>query len=371
MTAIDDLIAELYGGGAEKTIAAENPYTPFQAVPDSLQSIIGGLAAKGGGGYGLGELAGTSAITGALSGLFQGLGNNYKLDTMNAYQSAIKNAFDGKSNAGIDLSPTLLSKANNVGEMALLKRDLEEKDAIMKASSPILGQQRALDILKRDNPDSPLLSKNEEKGYTPEQLAALKLPPTATKEQADFALKLMEREDKDKPKKVEVPAALQTSLAESKAIADSADEVAGALKKSGKSWADLQSEKMFSGLDKDGIQQRIADLTDRVLRSRSGSAAPLAEQAKLKKIIAGDFSAGPDQIANLLSKFADLERSKANSEIDVLEAAASGNLRQAFGKNGAPANQPSNISAGAIPTGRTTRTGQPTYIVNGVEGVLE
>ena len=118
-----------------------------------------------------------------------------------------------------------------------------------------------------------------------------------------------------------IPAAVRASLAEQKAIVDEATELGATLVASGKSWGDLQSAAMFSGLDEDGISARISDLADRVMRSRSGATAPPAEAAVLRKIVAGDKSVTPKQAGELILKFADRERANAKSQVDLLTTA--------------------------------------------------
>lgn len=131
---IEDLVAQLYGAEAQKTIAAENPYTPFQAVPDSISQIVTGLAAKGGGNYGLGELAGTSAVSGLLSGILGGAADSYNTRTLSKYQDAITKATLGQSNTDLGLSDTLLKKADDTAASTLLRKRLQDAETESSAN---------------------------------------------------------------------------------------------------------------------------------------------------------------------------------------------------------------------------------------------
>lgn len=127
----------------------------------------------------------------------------------------------------------------------------------------------------------------------------------------------------------QLPAATIGEISDSKVIADEATRIASELEKGAgandlKTWIKIQGAKTFSGLDESGVQTELANLADKVLRSRSGSAAPYKEQAKLQQIIAGDFTASPKQMASLLRKFAAAESRGIKSKLELANTLATG-----------------------------------------------
>jgi hypothetical protein len=114
-----------------------------------------------------------------------------------------------------------------------------------------------------------------------------------------------------------IPAAIMGEVADQAGIVQEARAIGAELKTSGKSWSDIQSAGMFAGLDEDGAAARVADLADRVMRSRTGATAPPAEAAAIRKFIAGDRTVGPQQMANLLEKFAEREAANAKAKLKV------------------------------------------------------
>lgn len=151
-------------------------------------------------------------------------------------------------------------------------------------------------------------------------------------------------------KKADVPAALVGELADQKGVVDEARLLGQALLDSNASYSGMKGSQLFSVLDADGTASRISDLADRVLRSRSGAAAPAQEKANLQKIISGDFSAGPQQMGNLILKFAEREASNARSKAEL---ATSGDFVGAFAPAGTQ-------QGGPVPTGKTSG-GKPVF----------
>lgn len=136
---------------------------------------------------------------------------------------------------------------------------------------------------------------------------------------ADIAKAEADAKNKSEASKpIAAPAAVLGELADQKGIVDEATQLGNTLKTGTKSWSDLRKAEMFSGLDDDGIAVRIKDLADRVLRSRSGAAAPVAEVLKLQRIIAGDRTATPQEAGELILKFANREKQNALSKIDLI-----------------------------------------------------
>jgi len=65
---------------------------------------------------------------------------------------------------------------------------------------------------------------------------------------------------------------------------------------------DLLFEKIFT--TETGLREELAALADRLLRTRSGAAAPVVEQDRLRQISEGRFYASPQETANLLRRMA-------------------------------------------------------------------
>ena len=133
MATLEDLAFQLSGVDAQKNIAADNPYTSFQSIPDSISGLITNIAAKGGGDYSLGSLIGASALSGLLGGGLQQLGNNYQTDKMAQYQDAFGKLIKGQDVGETDLSPNLLAKAKESANMFKLKQmvaDAENEKAL-------------------------------------------------------------------------------------------------------------------------------------------------------------------------------------------------------------------------------------------------
>ena len=64
----------------------------------------------------------------------------------------------------------------------------------------------------------------------------------------------------------------------------------------------LLFEKIFT--TDTGLREELAGLADRLLRTRSGAAAPVVEQDRLRSISQGRFYASPQETANLLTRMA-------------------------------------------------------------------
>lgn len=130
----------------------------------------------------------------------------------------------------------------------------------------------------------------------------------------------------------QMPAAVAGEIYEGKALVDMAGKLATDLESykggSVKDYIKLQGAKAFPGLDENQIGQRLANLADKVMRSRTGAAAPPAEAAALKKIIAGDFTASPAIVQKLLRSFAAEEAQSVLSKARLGKQLASGDMSQ-------------------------------------------
>lgn len=113
-------------------------------------------------------------------------------------------------------------------------------------------------------------------------------------------------------------------LTKSKVVIDEANVIASKLDSSGKSWTDLQTQKAFSGADKDGIAQALKNLADRFARARTGAAMNNAETKLYNELVSGDLTAEPAQVANLLRKLAEAESRAAQSQVGFAYTAQRG-----------------------------------------------
>lgn len=157
----------------------------------------------------------------------------------------------------------------------------------------------------------------------------------------------------------DLPPTVAYDLAKSKGVIDEANQIANALDASGKSWADLKTSQVFSGLDKDGIALSLKNLADRLARARTGAAINVTEQKLYEDLVGGDLTADPKQVANLLRKLAQAESRMGNSMVSFFESTKKGGLGSVFNQ---PNTLPSQIGENnSIPPGmklqRNPRTG--------------
>lgn len=156
----------------------------------------------------------------------------------------------------------------------------------------------------------------------------------------------------EKPARLsDLPVAAQNDIAERKALIDLARNTANELSTAVgyKTWADYQLAKQASGLDPNAILLSIRDLADRVLRSRSGAAAPVKEQDRIASFVAGDLTASPAQVVSFIKKYAERERQFGQSQIQTFEALQNPETRGQIFKE--YANEASGITSGGAPLG--------------------
>lgn len=125
------------------------------------------------------------------------------------------------------------------------------------------------------------------------------------------------KQDIANEKPAELPAAMVTEIAKAKGVVNEAMTLGRALDKDNVTWKDLQGSKMFSGLDETGIGLQLKNLADRLARARSGAALNATEMATFDKMVGGDLSASPKQVAGLLKKLAEAETRFMKSQIDT------------------------------------------------------
>lgn len=170
---------------------------------------------------------------------------------------------------------------------------------------------------------------------------------------------------------VELPAPTVAEAGKTRALIDESRTIADELAKVD-SWADLRKSRTFSGMDTEGIGAHMANLADRLGRARTGAAMNQFEADLYNRLTGGSLDVEPKQAANLLRKLASAESRILSSTLKMEGELKTKPLKEITDElDGLAVEKPSGIPAGAVPTGRKTKDGRPTYIVNGVEGVFD
>ena len=147
--------------------------------------------------------------------------------------------------------------------------------------------QIAVEEYKRNHPEDPQL-KGWLAGATPEQRKAYYEKHTG-----------VTAEGVPTQGRVDLSAALEKELIQTKQIVDEARFVAPEIKKFG-SWAALRAGSALAKADPEAYLADVRNLVDRVARTRSGAAIPKPEYEKIQSFIAGDFSLSPADVASYL-----------------------------------------------------------------------
>ena len=167
MGVLEDLAASLVSNEAQRAIAGDNTYYNLKAVPDQLGGLVQSIATQAPGRFSTGDLTAGSLVTGLLSGLLGGAGDNYQTTLTNRYQDVVKNAISGTPSVEDGgLSSGLFKQANQSGQLFKFQRVLEQEqrkqgleDAILKAGltkqAEKEGELNAYGISASQSPDSP------------------------------------------------------------------------------------------------------------------------------------------------------------------------------------------------------------------------
>ena len=309
MAGLEELAAALLGEDTQKAIAAENPYYKFQAVPESIGQSAVTLFAKNPGKYKTKDALAWGIGSGLHSGILGGAGDSYQHKLSNRYLQAVQ----GQQPEG-DLAPSLFDRATRTRSMFQLQNAIKQREAQDKIDAAV-GEKLALspiDIASKVAEAKALLP-----DYEAKQQIKGKYDPSATKIDLGMGKQL--------------PAATVSEIADSNVVIDEAARIADELEKGGgadlSSWIKLQGAKTFSGLDETGIQARLSNVADKVMRLRTGSSAPAAEAKSLQKIVAGDFTASPRHMAKLLRNFAASEAQGIKSKLSLANTLASGSTK--------------------------------------------
>lgn len=155
MADLSDLISLLALGEAKKSIAAEDPYLEFQAIPDALsQTIIGHPTASN-----TEKIIG-GLITGALSGIGSGLSADYQDRAINAYEDVLAQGISGE----VDmpelerpsvLTPSLFRDAKDQAAKYTIFQALKDKESrqasLLKREEKLTDALLGAGYVQRDN----------------------------------------------------------------------------------------------------------------------------------------------------------------------------------------------------------------------------
>ena len=151
MGVLEDLAASLVTNEAQKAIAGDNTYYNLKAVPDQLGGLVQNLATQAPGRFSTGDLTAGSLVTGLLSGLLGGAGDNYQTTLTDRYSNIVKNAIGGTPSVDDGgLSSGLFKQANQSGQLFRAQRTLKQLDA-QEALTNELAKANLLEGVKSKN----------------------------------------------------------------------------------------------------------------------------------------------------------------------------------------------------------------------------
>lgn len=154
-------------------------------------------------------------------------------------------------------------------------------------------------------------------------------------------------------------------VSDMKVTGDQAIQLADDIEKTKPSWLELQGGKYAAFLDESGFAQRAKIAATDYVRAMSGTAVPPEERKMADRMMTGDMTLRPDQIAVYMRRFGQAIKDRARAKVNTIREIQSGAYE------GAPGGAMQTGSLGT-PTGKFDRkTGKPVYIVNGVEGIHE
>lgn len=297
-----DLLSALGGIGTEQEYQAQNPFftagqniinTRLPTAETNAQAIFGPV------------------LQGFLGGALGGYGQNQARQSMfsDYMASPLRETNIGPIASGRDYASLLSTVGNPTAPTADWNPESSRAQLLMGAlakQSQIEAQQKA-DAIKAE-----LAAKT-----SPEALMGI----METAQAESLGKRLGEG---TKPAKFEIGAELQGKLAGSKALINELESTATLLDKGGESWADLRLAKAFGVTDQSGVISKIANLKDMMARARSGASLNATEEKNFDKILTGDFTVPPKQVASLMRKLAKSEAESALAKIDTISAISQG-----------------------------------------------
>lgn len=148
-------------------------------------------------------------------------------------------------------------------------------------------------------------------------------------------------------------AKMRDSAADASAFSNLAKDLASDIRKIS-SYPEYRAVKAFSNIGDEQLKSRTLDIADRLVRTRSGMATRGAEDEKLEKIALGDFTAGPQEVANILERLANDTLRVAADKISAGTQSPVG-LAQAMREAASGSNrlnlEPRQYQSEAMPTG--------------------
>jgi len=152
----------------------------------------------------------------------------------------------------------------------------------------------------------------------------------------------------EKPDKFTIPADMQNKLAQEYSFIKEGETLVPELRNL-KSWDDLQSTKLGTSFDKEGLQARLSNLVDVLARARSGAALSKEENAMYQQMIQGDMSGTPTVVANTLSKLLEADRRMGSNRIDALSSFSDPESAKALFAAPTPQSSGGSITGGGVP----------------------
>lgn len=124
-----------------------------------------------------------------------------------------------------------------------------------------------------------------------------------------------------------ISAPLATEIGKSMDLVDRGEQVISKIEKEKPTWVELQGSSLFATLDKTGARRDIDDLTERLVNSVTGAAAPEAQMKRLKAIVAGDATMTGKEVVRTLKYFIDAEKRMINTQMRVANEIKAGTLK--------------------------------------------
>lgn len=196
----------------------------------------------------------------------------------------------------------------------------------------------------------------------------LKIPAGTSRATANNIIRLAERDKTGREGTLDLPDAVSRELDSGLKGIRLANNLAETLD-SISSWGALQQATLFQGLDDKQVTAQLNDLISQVVKARSGLAVTDKERQFLEKIISGDRTSSPKQVAALLRSFAEREYKNYDSTIGFYSSSASKKPEDllAYGEDvyRGVARNIRGIPDGAIRVRGKTVKGKPVYEQNG------
>lgn len=124
-----------------------------------------------------------------------------------------------------------------------------------------------------------------------------------------------------------ISAPLATEIGQDADLIDRAERVIPKIMREAPTWIELQGSELFQALDKSGIRRDLNDLTERLINSVTGAAAPEPQMKNLRSIVQGDKSMTGKKVVETLNYFADAQKRMVNTKMRVAKEIKDGTLK--------------------------------------------